>query len=337
MAETRAPIPSSEPFKFKYLKRIVFSFVLISIIIAIIIFLPIAKNQKWFIESHSYHTYLSRGYNLKPGSPIYIMDIEAGKVDKIELTENNRVKVSLKIFEDFSKRIGRDSVIIVTSPSILGGNNLEIIPTKGKDGGVPEGGLIYSEDMEEGKKLLTGFEKKSMLKNLEETVENLREISALLNDPEGDFIKGVKGFGNLAGKTLPDIGNRLNSLLAELTVIADKLGSAVSNIESFSSRLDSKEGSIGKLLSDDAKLYDELDANLKKLYSILEDLKGFSEVIRETSNEIGGIVEETGKGIEDARRLMADTEKIIKGIKKNFFIKMYLKKVEDEEREEKRR
>ncbi|MBU1162105.1 MAG: MCE family protein, partial [Proteobacteria bacterium] len=104
----------------EFREKMVGLFIVITMGLALSILVFIGRGQHWFKKKTTYYTYFNEGYNLKPGAQVKIFNTWIGSVEKVELTMDNRVKITIKIFENDAAKIRADSVATVDSPTIIG-------------------------------------------------------------------------------------------------------------------------------------------------------------------------------------------------------------------------
>jgi ABC-type transporter Mla subunit MlaD len=130
-----------------------------------------------------------------------------GKVSKINLTTDNKIKVDLYFYKKYAYLIRQDSVLKVQS-SLLGSSSLILITGDGIESELLEPkSLIYSSDMPEGQAVL-----------------KIYEVSGGSGEEITDKVKII----------LDDIHNlapSINSTLTSLTGTMDHVSTLVSGIE----------------------------------------------------------------------------------------------------------
>lgn len=170
---------------------------------------------------------------LEIGAPVQVAGVPVGEVEEITFrdagTPETRVEVVARIREDV--RISKSARVGIGARSLLGKKHLEILP--GADGNeLQRGEWLVGQDpvmMEEVAE--TG---RRVAKKLEKTVDALNQWIA-----DESFQKNVK-----------DNLSQSSALLADVK-------EAVRSMNILFNRLNNKEGTLGKLIADDA-LYEDL-------------------------------------------------------------------------------
>jgi len=84
------------------------------------------RSTKRMSESYRYSGYYDNVQGLAEGSPVELRGVKIGKVERIELDGNNRIRVILLLPP--GNRLREGSVAILTSGSITGGKSISILP-----------------------------------------------------------------------------------------------------------------------------------------------------------------------------------------------------------------
>ena len=88
--------------KFGAKEQLVGIFLVITLFILTGAIVFIAQGKNWFKKHEQYHTFFKEGYNLSPGANVTLYHTKIGKVVKVRLTEDNRVRVDLKILAKYA-------------------------------------------------------------------------------------------------------------------------------------------------------------------------------------------------------------------------------------------
>lgn len=208
--------------------------------------------------------------NLSKSAPVKLSGVEIGQVKNIELVDGGaRVIMSIKD----GVRIFRDAQFTVGSTGIIGSKYLQI------DQGHPDKGLLQPGDEVRGvdpvsieksltaalgsmQKILDDLNKDdgrgSLAGNLKDTVANVREMTANLND--------------LLATTKPD----MQRAMARADEITDKLDKLLEKSNQMMAGLSTDKGAIGALLHDEKVKEDvkETIASVKEAAGTAKDVFG---------------------------------------------------------------
>ena len=112
--------------------------------------------------------------------------------------------------------------------------------------------------------------------NFKATLENLANASREANDLISELKEAVS-----AGKTtLQNADARMEKLASSLVDTSDKLGKVMTNLDVVVDKINTGQGTAGKLIND-GRLYEQLLEDSQQLELILKDLKSFVAEARE--------------------------------------------------------
>ncbi len=211
-------------FKFRHLQKIVGGFFLLTVILVIVLLTMVARGQRWFQAYTPYHCFFASGGGLAAGSTVTINGLEAGKIQHVQLTPENRVRVDLQVFSEYADRIRAESMAKLVMP-IVGSAGVEIAPGPTGAAAIEPGGLIPSRVEGGG--------------DLDALIGNANELIAELKDPQGDLMEAlantneatkliVEGLEAKPGR--PAMLDELSSAVGHLDGVLDSLDAASPDI-----------------------------------------------------------------------------------------------------------
>jgi len=279
--------------------------ILIISCIAIFVFgFSYLKGSSLLDNNKQIHTLYDDVEGLVVGSNVTVNGLNVGKVTNIDFDENyEQIKVTFSIRNDLN--FSSSSKAMLYEPGLIGGKSIAIIPNYESLNLIKDGDILLSDvkpgltelvnqqiaplqDKIEG--LLTSADSlfagvsnvmnynsqnnlKLALEGITRTIENINSLSQTLSQ----IVDNNQKVFNSALKNI-------ESTSENLAVLTDSISKSpvVSTFKNFEivsvklnkiiSRLESGEGSLGKLLNNDA-LYSELLHSSEALESLLTDLK----------------------------------------------------------------
>ncbi|QOD60748.1 MCE family protein [Polaribacter haliotis] len=243
---------------------------------------------------------------LTRSSAVTINGLKVGKVDKIEFdtSEERRGHLIVTFIVENEFQFSKSSVVRIYSPNPLSGSNLAIVPNY--EGEMAVSGDLLKGEMEESLFTSIGERLNPLQQKIEKVIVRadtlFSGINKILND---DTVEGINSSVSNLAATISDIrqtvksvnsmvvdnqenlkvtllntkqitGNlsRLSDSLTTVNInqIVQKAENAVDNFNELSTKMNSGEGSIAKLIND-KKMYDNLEAATKELEELLRDIK----------------------------------------------------------------
>ena len=287
------------PFKYKHVEKIVGVFLTLVLLIIVAVIILIGREQRWFEKHYEYTTKFLRGEGISPGMLVAIKGIQIGEVKSVFLNEENWIEVTFVVYEEYSERIRKDSVVKLKAPPLLGSKVLEIIPGEKDMPVLANGSYIWSVDTVEGARIMEEKERLERPDQITRLINNLETLTYTLSAPDGSLQPALY---------------KIDEFFAMLTDEEGSLKHSLASLEAVTKSLQEKQGSVGTLLADDNELYDNIILITEKLNVIMENFQELSGTLAETSPEIKAAIERSNRTMDEAIGLM-------KTLNENFFVK----------------
>ena len=272
--------------KFRYTNETVGLFVLITLLIFVTGLIYSGQVRKWFNPGETIKVVLPDDglFGLTEGSTVEILGTKAGEVRDIVINPDQKIHANIRIDSDMAVFVRSNSKATIRKTfGIAGDAYLEI--TRGT-----------GEPLDWEYAVITVETDRKTSDSLAELIEELRnKILPVVDDAH----KAILMLTAVA-KELQDPDKGVQQLLTNLNSIADKI--------------DSGEGAIGRLLTED-KLVRDLEALIARMGPILDDLKktiqNVSEFSAEFNIETGDIPEIT----RSLKKTLASMQMVMKDIR----------------------
>lgn len=274
--------------KFRYTNETVGLFVLMALLIFVAGIIYSGQVRKWFNPGETLKVVLPDDglFGLTDGSTVEILGTKAGEVRDIVINPNQEIHANVRIDSDMAVFVRSDSKATIRKTfGIAGDAYLEITRGTGKP-----------LDWEYA--VITVESDRKTSDTLSELIDELRaKVLPVIDDAHKAIL-----ILTAVAKDLQDPDKGVQQLLANLNSIADKI--------------DSGEGAIGRMLTDD-KLVRDLEGLVGRMGPIIDDLKTTMQNVSEFSAQFNI---ETGDIPEITRRLkeiMASMEKVMKDVRQS--------------------
>jgi phospholipid/cholesterol/gamma-HCH transport system substrate-binding protein len=201
-------ILQDQDVRFKHLERKVGTFVLIAVAGIALTFAAIGVKRGLFTARTTIHFIADSAQDIAEGTAVKMRGFVIGKVEKLALTDDARVQVTLDIRSDHMKWVRKDSKARLVKEGFIGAAVIDITP-----GSAPAPELAKHE--------LIAFHRDAGLSDVvaqlrDEIVPILQDVKRLthvLQDPNGDFRQALH-HTNVVLANLPETQRKLDSVLA---------------------------------------------------------------------------------------------------------------------------
>jgi len=277
-------------------------------IVAIVILLfgySFLKGENLLAQNRIFYAEYDDVEGLSPSSEVTINGLKVGQVSSIDFKDNSgKLVVSFTVKNDF--KFSKNSKVNIYGGSIIGGKSLAIVPEYDRTAEWAESGDTLQGDKEEGIMELVNDKLTPLQNKLENTITSadsmLTAITEILDDSTRNNIRGtfrnldatvssfrvtadalqgiVKGNSDKLDRTFTNLDemstnfNKFSDTLSNMNInkITNDLEKVIADFEGITNKLNSKEGTAGKLINDDA-VYNNLDQATKQLEQLLQDIK----------------------------------------------------------------
>lgn len=247
-----------------------------------------------FKQAQEYTSTFERVDGLGTGSQVIIRGVKVGSVNRVQLVESDSVQVTMRL--DLDDRLPKNSIARLTSLGLIEGKSI-VIERGDSDEYIEEGGRvdgIYVDSMMEvlgnrgeeiGEDLSDSFtELNQFLRQLNNTLDDesaasldrtihnvesaTRNISDVLDAKKEEIDQAIASGSSMMGQldtmattNRPKVDSLMASLeynVRELEKVRVEIESASSNLNEILEKINSGEGTLGRLVNDPS-MYDNLD------------------------------------------------------------------------------
>ena len=293
------------------------AFVLLTLFIVLFTVAMVGRGKNWFRKHVIYYTTFLEGYNLISGSRVKLFGTDIGKVTDVVLTEDNDVRVQIKVLAAYASRIRTDSVAIVESPTFIGSEYIAIIP--GSSGAFiePQGQIPTREKKKLGD-YLEEYELEKKLQQVGDIIRDLSEITSQLRESEGPLIGTLSNIQNVTGSL--NAGQGTLGKVIQSDELYVKLKNELDLLDQLLTSLQQTAGNSVQISANVAKLSKNLEAATRnapemtvKMEEILDRLLKISALMEQAMTEVPEISRQAREGMREVNRLLD-------AVKKNFLI-----------------
>jgi len=248
----------------------------------------IGDRRMLFSNSADYYTEFAQVNALEAGAKVRVGGMDAGEIVEIRVPSEpgSKFRLKFRIVEKLFPVIRTDSIASIATDGLLG--NKFLLIDIGTTGPAPAGWVLPSREP---------FEFGDLLVRIRETVN---AIDKTVSDVKGDVANATQSVAESA-KHVDQIIVAAQKPIEKFTVAANKISDDAS---ALIARVRAGEGTIGKLLNDDA-VYNSLSHSAKEVETALGNLRQSSTDLKELisrfkSGDVPADIERTMKNVSES-------------------------------------
>ena len=306
-------------FRIRFADQLVGAFLLAAVLAVAVILVFVGINQRWFAKNYQFRSRFDSAGGLSVGMPIMLKGFEIGKIDRIELNEDNQVDVLFSVQDTYYNRVLPNSVLELTSSPIGLGVTLNFHTGATAGPPRPEGSFIPSLDLPEGQELVSAG--LVVIPKGEDVIGSvIGKINPILDEVRTTLIQ-IKRAVDTVDLALQGRGGPMGEMIADLSRTPDKVNALIENvnarIEDISREANAAIGSFGSVASSAQGTIDSVTADLvavaanlrtttdgltetRGLVTRLLDPKGSVATILDDQNALYGRLEGSLQQVQDA-------------------------------------
>ncbi|MCX5906032.1 MAG: MlaD family protein, partial [Deltaproteobacteria bacterium] len=208
---------------------------------------------------------------LKAGTSVTISGMEVGTVKALRLNRESKVELTLEVLDAYKNSIREDSRATIAS-TLLGGKSVEITVGSPDQPPLPDGTPIVSREPKEIADILKEIDINEPLKKVNETLDNIRSITARLNDPKGELFTLLR------------------------------------NVQLVTTQWKEGEGNVGAILQD-KRMHGQITAALESLRKSAVNLEATTQNAVTVLKDLPRIMGEVDRAVQEVPRIMGDVKK----------------------------
>jgi phospholipid/cholesterol/gamma-HCH transport system substrate-binding protein len=269
-------------------------FLVVAVVSLVLSALLLAHNQGVFTQTIRAYFYATSAEGLNKGMAVKLIGFRVGSVQDISIEPDRRVKVELDIVEKYAQMIFSNAVVRLAREAVIGGNVLEVRPGTENTGAIGDRAVLRFERDPGIEGAVT-----KLLDQVTPIITDVRQFTAYLNNPEGDFRQAMRN----------------------INVTASRLGEASAGLRQLSTSAGGTLDGANLLVKDARSSLVVLDSSLRridgalpgmtaKIEQSLENIRVTSEAVRVmTTGDLQGLVGEAGG-------LVAETTDVVRGARR---------------------
>ncbi|HEV8320935.1 MAG TPA: MlaD family protein [Myxococcota bacterium] len=302
------------PFRLRRAEWVAGAFLVATVAVALGAFFVVLRAQGYFERRYDYYVEFKEGHGISPGGNVSIAGIVAGQVEEVALTPENRVLVRFNVRARYSDRLRADSVVEVDSPvglsGVLGGKGIVVQIGSADAARLAPGARLKGVDPESIMDLIARVTGGRTAEDLEAIVHNVRTLSDSLAAPEGPVNRLLADASDVVGSLNRGEGS-VGKLLHDDGKLYDRMEDVATNAAAASARLEPLLGRVEGAVKSLEKAMARVDAATAPLPEATAALPGIAADLKALTAELGGIAGDLHEATPMVKELLGETDRVL--------------------------
>jgi len=269
--------------RFKFLEIKVGVMAAVAIVGIIVIFVLVGMQKDLFTAKYRIYFVSESAAGLKAALPVRLSGFKIGRVGKIELIEEAKVRVTLEINRKYEQWLREGSTARLAKEGLIGDPFIEM--SMGDSGGrvLADGEMVSYEKA-------GGIER--LIAEAKPILGEVKELIRYANSPEGGIKVMLGNFKALSGE-LRETRRSLDKMVSETRALVGRTGRLVEKMDDKGSRLMEKTSHV----------LDKVDGLTTRLGPVMTRVEGVMERVDRASERLPGVMEKIEGVVDDMKGL----------------------------------
>lgn len=282
----------------------------------VLVIVLIGMEKDIFTKKYALHFISESGSGFMEGMPVKLSGFKIGRIKKIELTEDARVRITAQLNKKYERWVKGDSVARLSKEGLIGDSYIEITV------GSPSERLLNDGDR-------IAFEKgggvEDLISEVKPVILEVKEIIHYVNNPDGDLKQAISNFKGLMAelqqtrKTLDATIKSANSLVLDVHGRSgpafDSVQKITKDLEKVAGRIDPIMTKVDNIASSTELVASRLPFALEKTEKIMENIKDITDPLAKEGPRFRNI-------LMDTEGLVSESRTVLKGVKESWPVKL---------------
>lgn len=285
----------------------------------------VAIKQGWFETRIDLTSSFHQADGIYPGSKVQMAGIQVGKVESVELRENNQIYIMFNVSQKFFGRIRKDSVVRVTRPFIIGEKVLDVTVGNNSEPPVLAMAELPTEDNIDLLDMLSGKRMGPYLNMMTDLLGNMKTIMTAFVDPK-------------RAQRLIDIFDSLHPLVVNTNrsmISLNKMSQSLNQdqrLEELTVNLISATRQIKGILPDDPRQFQVAVKEFSQdTRQVMRNMSQLTEAMNTLIPTLNAIAPELPQASKRAIEALNEAVIVLKAMQKSFLLKGSVADVKEEE------
>jgi phospholipid/cholesterol/gamma-HCH transport system substrate-binding protein len=289
------------------------AFVIIGALLFTAALFMIGERRMLFEDRFEVYAEFAKLGQLETGAIVRVAGMNAGEVTdiKVPASPTERFRVQMKVRDDLHPLVRTDSIASAQTEGLVGGIFVNIATGSAEAPEVPEGGTIQSR------------EPFAMADLLQQASDTITQVNTTVEKLSGDVemtIKQIAATAEGAHELIEDVSPQIKAIAENGSRISAETQQIMASIRSG-------EGTIGKLINDDAlyqrarDIADETRMVMANVKDISDEARRALADFRSKEGPAQGLVADMRVTLTQAREATADLADNMEAMKHNFLLR----------------
>lgn len=295
-------------FRIRFADQIVGAFFVTALLSLVFIIFMLGNSQRWFARDHSYTSYFDSAVGLSPNMAVQYKGITIGNVKSFRLTDDDRVEVVFVIYDVYTGRVKRGSLVDINISPIGLGNQFRFYAGLGE--ALAPGDLVPHVDSPEGKEFI-----QSGLAYFPIHDDNISLLLSQINNLVGDIDAALKGTDATSlGRTVIGVEETVTEVKAlpktikqtvdTVDTLTGDIKSILTDINRITEKLNEPEGMVSMVLDGEGPVYTGLSSSLGSLSGILQNLDKTTGYLPADMPQVAALLGEVRAAVKTAEDVL---------------------------------
>lgn len=283
-------------------------FLLGALAVLLLALLLIAIKQDYLVRSTAIYFFTPNAQGLNQGMAVKFIGFKVGNVKEVSMQPNATVRVKVSLDNEYVHLIGLDAKARLIKEALVGESVVEIIPGAQQVQHVQQNSVLQFERGQDA-----GSIAENIAAQLQPILNDIRQITANINDPNGDIRQTLKNLHQVTGdlrETVKQFTRLGISGNQKLDSVHGKLDQA---LDSVNANLEVMDQSL-------PRLFEKADATLDNVQTATSDIK---RITADSAAELPTF-------IHNSNTLVQDSQDMLDGAKRSWPFSSWLRKPEAE-------
>ena len=258
-------------------ERIVGVFVILALLFVLGLVFVKGKTTHFFEHRVQYSGYVSNAQGITSETQVRISGIEVGRVESVDITENNRIEINFYVYQRYQGLVRADSRATIGKTSLFGSTVISIAAGSPGQAIIAEGAILPIDEPGTVDDLVADLT--PVIRRLADTIESVSDIVAAI-DPQ--HVRGT----------------------------AEGLSASAENLQQITGQIAGGEGALGRLVFEDEMERDMVES-MQRLRSTMALLEARMNELEPVVRNAGEITESSRATAAELPALIADVREMV--------------------------